>query len=788
MRISMEWLQDWLQIDETPRELGHRLTMAGLELDAIEAAAPVFHGVRVGRVISVEPHPDADRLRVCQVEAGEAEPLNIVCGAPNVYTGMVAPVAVVGAELPGEFRIKRSKLRGVASEGMLCSAREIGLAEDAEGLLDLPADLEVGSDLRTALGLDDHVLEVDLTPNRADCLGMRGIARECSALLDRPLQVRPAPAVEATLDRRVRVTVDDAQACPIYSGRILEGLDARAPTPLWMSERLRRAGVRPLSAIVDVTNYVMLELGQPLHAFDADRADEVIRVRRGGEGESLTLLGGEQTVELSARDLVIAGETQPLALAGIMGGAASAVDDDTTRVVLECAHFAPRALAGRAREHGLHTDASHRFERGVDPTLVPRAMERATELLLAICGGACGPVETVGDIPSTHDERPITLRAGRIERLLGVALDDGEVERILRALDCVVEPGGDGTWRVLAPRARFDLEREEDLIEELARVHGYDRLPRTLPGAVPPVTPPGGLKALWEGLTRRGFHEVISFSFIDREVSQRFYPEVEPLALANPIASDMSVMRPGLWPGLVSTAAWNTARQQYDLRLFEHGLRFVPGASGLSQEPRLAGLLSGRAMPEHWETASRELDFFDAKGEVETLCGNLAEPLRFRAEKHPALHDGQSARVLAGEQPIGWVGKLHPSLAERFDLGAPVFLFDLDARTVSTDPVAQFRPLSAYPSIRRDLALVVQENVPAGDLLAAIGELELELLRDVRLFDVYQGKGLNPGEKSLALGLILQAFDRTLDDSDVTAVTDAVVAHLESRFNATLRH
>ncbi|WP_018935697.1 phenylalanine--tRNA ligase subunit beta [Thioalkalivibrio sp. ALJ24] len=787
MRISIEWLQDWLQIDETPQDLGHRLTMAGLELDAIEPAAPAFHGVRVGRVLTVEPHPDADRLRVCQVEAGENEPLNIVCGAPNVYAGMVAPVAVVGAELPGEFRIKRSKLRGVASEGMLCSARELGLAEDAEGLLDLPADLEPGADLRTAMGLDDHVLDVDLTPNRADCLGMRGIARECSALLDRPLHAGDIAAVTPELDRRVQVQVEDEQACPVYSARVLEGLDAGATTPLWMSERLRRAGVRPISAIVDVTNYVMLELGQPLHAFDADRCGDTIRVRRGGEGETLTLLGGEQTVKLSPADLVIADAEQPLALAGIMGGASSAVDAETTRVVLECAHFAPRALAGRAREHGLHTDASHRFERGVDPTLVPQAMERASALLVSICGGACGPVVTAGEIPSVQREGAITLRATRIQRLLGVALEAGVVERILRALDCVVESGDEGEWRVFAPRARFDLEREEDLIEELARVHGYDRLPRTLPRPVAPVPPDSGLKALREGLTRRGFHEVISFSFIDREVSRGFYPEVEPLALANPIASDMSVMRPGLWPGLVTTAAWNTARQQNDLRLFEHGLRFVPDASGLRQEPRLAGLMTGRAVPEHWEGEARELDFFDASGEVEMLCTGLDAPLRLRAERHPALHDGQSARVLAGEDPIGWVGRLHPALAERFDLGA-VFLFDLDARAVCHDPVPQFRPLSAYPSIRRDLALVVAEEVPAGDLLAAIEALDLPLLREVRLFDVYRGKGLNPGEKSLALGLILQAFERTLDESDVAGVTDAVVAQLESRFNATLRH
>lgn len=785
MRISVQWLQEWLQIDETPEQLGHRLTMAGLELDAMEAAAPAFSGVRVGHVVAVDPHPDADRLRVCRVEAGEAEPLTIVCGAPNVHEGMRAPVAVIGAVLPGDFRIKRSKLRGVASEGMLCSARELGLADDAEGLMSLPATLEAGQDLREALGLDDTILEVDLTPNRADCLGMRGIARECSALLDRPLHAPAMPGVDVASDARVSVVIENPEACPLYAARVLEGLDAKAVTPLWMTERLRRAGVRPLSAIVDVTNYVMLELGQPLHAFDADRTGAPIQVRQGKQGETLTLLGGDQTVKLSPQDLVIAGDDGPLALAGVMGGGASAVDASTTRVILECAHFAPRALAGRARAHGLHTDASHRFERGVDPTLVPQAMERATQLLLELCGGQCGPVEQVGATPASHAEQAIVLRPDRVQRLLGVTLEASEVERILQALDCRIETSASG-WSVRAPRARFDLEREEDLIEELARVHGYDALPQTLPKPVAPVTPESGLRSLRNGLARQGFHEVISFSFIAREAASAFYPDVEPLALANPISSDLAVMRPGLWPGLVTTAAYNQARQQSDLRLFEHGLRFVPDASGLRQEPRLAGLLGGRVAPEAWEGEAKTVDFFDAKGTVEGLCERVAGPLGFRAERHSALHDGQSARVLVDGQPIGWVGRLHPALCERFDV-EPVYLFDLDATAVVRAPVAQFSPLSPYPSIRRDLALVVAESVAAGDVLAAIDELGLEILQDVRLFDVYQGKGLNPDEKSLALGLILRAFDRTLGEQDVAGVTDAVVQHLQARFNATLR-
>ena len=783
----MEWLREWVSVEESAEAFGHRLTMAGLELDAIEAAAPAFSGVRIGAVLTVAPHPDADRLRVCQVDAGTGETLNIVCGAANVFEGMRAPVACIGAVLPGDFRIKRSKLRGVESRGMLCSAVELGLAESSEGLMELPMEAPVGADFREWLGLDDAILEVDLTPNRADCLGMIGVAREAGVLLDQPVGGPAIEPVAATVDSAVEVRSTDADACPMYAARVIEGLDPEACTPLWIRERLRRCGLRPLHPVVDVTNYVMLELGQPMHAFAAEAAGPVITVRFGETGDRLQLLNGNE-IEPGPADLLIAGEGGPLALAGIMGGESSAVGTSTTRIVLESAHFSPRALAGRARAYGLHTDASHRFERGVDPTIPLYAMERATAMILQIAGGAAGPVVHTGSIPAAHADAPIGLRRDRILRVLGVALAPNEVERILTGLGCRVTVVDDG-WQVRPLRARFDLVREEDLIEELARIHGYERLPQTLPEATAPVTSRAhdAIDLRKRELADLGFHEVISFSFIGPDWAAAFYPEVQGLALANPISSELAVMRPGLWPGLVRTAAHNIARQRGDLRLFEHGLRFVPDASGLRQESRLAGLLCGRAEPEHWQAARRPVDFFDAKGVVESLCARNAGTLQFVAAAHPALHDGQTAQVLLDGHGIGWVGALHPSLRERFDV-PELFLFELDSAVLAEGYVPTFNALSAFPSIRRDIALVVDEDVPVGEMLAAVGELSLPILQETRLFDVYRGKGLEENEKSIALGLILRAFDRTLGEGDVDSVTKAVVDQLSARFGAKPRY
>lgn len=788
MRISLQWLREWVAVSESAEAIGHRLTMAGLELDALEPAAPDFSGVNIGEVVRVEAHPNADRLRVCEVSVGTGETLSIVCGAPNVAVGMRAPVAMIGAVLPNDLRIKRSRLRGVESQGMLCSASELGLAEHASGLLPLPGDAPLGADFRTWLGLDDRILEVDLTPNRADCLGMRGIAREVGVLLQQPVTEPDCSPVPAVTEARVAVTLAAPEACPTYVARVIEGLDPQASTPLWLHERLRRAGIRPVHPVVDVTNYVLLELGQPMHAFAADAVSGGINVRFAQPGERLRLLNDAE-IAVGPQDLLITDAQGGLALAGIMGGLESAVQPDTTRIILESAHFTPTAIAGRARAHGLHTDASHRFERGVDPTLPALAMERATALILAIAGGQPGPTLIAGSIPDLRADAAITLRRERIPRLLGWSLPDAEVVRILSGLGCQVATQPEG-WAVTPLRARFDLTREEDLIEELARVHGYEQLPQTLPQVAPPVLSrrTAALQRCKQLLVEAGFYEVVSFSFIPPDWAQAFYPEAQALALSNPISSELAVMRPGLWPGLLRTLAHNRARQQPDLQCFEFGLRFVPTTQGLQQEMQLAGLLHGRAYPEQWANPNqRGLDFYDAKGVVEMLCLATGKSLQFKAAAHPALHPGQSAQVLLDQQPVGWLGALHPALAQRFALPS-AYLFELDAEVLRHDQVPQLQPLSAFPAIRRDLALVVSRDTPAAEILAAIEELQLPLVQEMRLFDVYQGEGLEKYEKSLALGLIFRAFDRTLGEEDEQAVITAILDHLKARLGVRTRY
>jgi phenylalanyl-tRNA synthetase beta chain len=785
MRISLHWLREWLDIHETPAEVGHRLTMAGLELDALESAAQVFSGVVVGTVQQVEPHPDAERLRVCQVDAGDGRVRTIVCGAANVAAGMRVAVALPGAHLPGGVAIGQSTVRGVASEGMLCSGQELGLEESSPGILELPAAFANGEDLWSLLALEDSILEVDLTPNRADCLSILGIARELAVLLDRPLRMPEIPPVLADSERSPRITIAAPDACPAYAARFLGNLDCSAQTPMWMRERLRRAGIRPLYPAVDVTNYVMLELGQPLHAFDADLLGPDIEVRWGRASESLVLLGGQE-VQLDSRDLVIANPTGPVALAGVMGGEATAITAATRSIVFESAHFTPRAVAGRARAHGLHTDASHRFERGVDPTLPLYALERATQLLQEIAGGVAGPVVLDGEIPNAHVETQIVLRAARIPRVLGIAFAPMEVERILTGLGCLVQPHDeeDG-WQVRVPRARFDLTREEDLIEELARVHGYERLPQTLPSRSLPQRL-GSASVLNERkrlLADLGFFEVITFSFIPPEWSEAFFPQAGSLTLANPISSDLSVMRPGLWPGLVRVAQHNLARQQSTIKIFEHGLAFNSQNNEIQQENRFSGLLCGQAEPESWLRGKRPLDFFDAKAVVESLAAAAGLKPDFLPAQHPALHDGQTALIRVDGQPCGWLGALHPRLRQRFDL-PELFLFDLHAAWVTADRVARFHPLSIYPAVRRDLAIVVDEQVNAADILSTIAALELPDLRELRVFDVYRGGNLEKNEKSIALGLILRAFDRTLAEKDVETATVAILDELKARWGA----
>ena len=790
MKISTDWLREWVAVEDSPAALGERLTMAGLEVEGIAPAAPEFRGVIVAEIVGCERHPDADKLQVCSVSTG-SETLQIVCGAPNARVGLKAPLAVVGAALPGGLAIRRAKLRGVESHGMLCSARELGLSEDGSGLLELPADAPVGTDLRDWLGLDDQIIEVDLTPNRGDCLGMRGIAREVGVLYELPVTEPAVPEVAAAIDDRLDIRLEAPHACPRYLGRIIRGVDVKAASPMWLVERLRRAGIRSLGPVVDVTNYVMLELGQPMHAFDLATIDGGIVVRKARNGETLELLNG-QTVTLRDDTLVIADHSRPVALAGIMGGEPTSVGDGTRDILLESAFFAPEAIAGRARQYGLHTDSSHRFERGVDYALQRRAIERASQLIIEITGGQPGPVvEAVetGQLPAVAE---IELRAERIERVLGIAIPAAEVEAILARLGLEVT-AGNGGWKVRIPSFRFDLGIEVDLIEELARVWGYERIParRALQEAAVAPQPENRIaqRRLRALLVDRGYQEAITYSFVDPKLQQLLDPEQTPLALANPISADLSVMRTSLWPGLVAAALYNQNRQQPRVRLFELGLRFRGGLDDLAQERMIGGIATGTRLPEQWGAPETAVDFYDIKGDVEALLALTGAPERFRFEpaRHPALHPGQSARVLRDGQEIGWLGALHPELERKLDLDGRTFVFELLLDAVSAARTPAFQPLSRFPSIRRDLAVVVRDETPAEAVLDVVRQAAGELLRRVFVFDVYRGKGIPEGSRSLAIGLILQDSSRTLTDEDVDGVIGRTVERLSQELGAVLR-
>ncbi len=791
MKVSERWLREWVDPAISTAELVAQLTMAGLEVDSVEPAAPPFEKVVVGRVVGLIPHPDADRLRVATVDVGGAEPLQIVCGAPNVAVGLCAPTALIGAVLPGDFKIKPSKLRGVQSLGMLCSAKELGLAESSDGLLPLPADSRPGQDVRELLALDDSLIEIELTPNRGDCLGMEGIAREVAALNRHQFRPLPADAVEPVVDATFPVALIDPADCPRYVGRVIRGVDSSAETPLWMKERLRRAGIRSLGPLVDVTNYVMLELGQPMHAFDLDRLTGGIEVRRARTGDRLELLNGV-LVEPDAETLLITDQGGPLALAGIMGGEISSCTDVTRDVFLESAFFAPASIAGRARRYGLQTDSSYRFERGVDSRLQRRAAERATRLLVDIAGGQPGPLVEAVSPEHLPAEPAIRLRPERIRKLLGLEIPATEIEEILRRLGMAVAVESDH-WRVVPPSSRFDIALEADLIEEIARIHGYIRLPsnRPLTRLEMPPQPEGRveLARFKETLVQRGFQEAITYSFVDPFFQRQLDPEQEPLALANPISADLAVMRTSLWPGLLKALVHNQKRQQVRVRLFEHGLNFIPADDGLRQEPYLGGVVAGAALPEQWGVPARPVDFFDLKADIEALLALTGEPeaFAFVAAPHPALHPGQSARIERSGAMVGWLGTLHPGVARELDVEGDAFAFELRLTNLQLARAPVFGELSKFPVSRRDIAIVVDEVVTAQAIQDCIRQFGGELLRDVWLFDVYRGKGVGEDRKSLALGLILQDFSRNLTESVVEETVSGIIAGLTEQFDATLR-
>lgn len=804
MIFTQQWIREWLgdSVDPAllePEKLVSQLTMAGLEVDAHGPVAAAFSGVLVAEVLDVQPHPDADKLRVCSVSDG-SQTHQVVCGAPNVRAGLKVPYATIGAELPGAdadkpFRIKKAKLRGVDSSGMLCSAAELGLSDAADGLYELPAAAPVGVDIRDYLKLSDIFYELDLTPNRGDCLGIRGIAREIAALNGVSAPPPQIPAVAAAIDDTFPVSINAADACPRYLGRVVRDIDVTAPTPLWLQEKLRRCGLRSIDAVVDVTNFVLLELGQPMHAFDLGQLNREICARLATPDDELVLLDGK-TVQPDPDTLLISDADGPLALAGIMGGENSGVTQSTRDVFLECAFFAPLAVAGRARRYGLHTDASHRYERGVDFELQAMAMERATALLLEICGGKAGPVtETLGNVPAT---REVSLRPANVTRLLGMSMSDEQIVGILNGLGILILEKTEDEMRFAVPSFRFDISIEADLIEELARIHGYDNLPVTRPAVRMqlPDQPESavGLSRLRERLVTLGYQQVISYSFVEPGLMAAIQASPPPVPLLNPISADMSVMRTSLWPGLISTLRHNVNRQQSRVRLFETGQVFLRREGDheltIRQPEMLAGLVYGSRLPTEWSQGREPADFFDLKGDLEVLLGltGRAESFTFEPAEHQALQNGQCARLVVNGRHVGLLGALDPRLQRELDISHRVLVFEIELSALLTAKVPDFKPLSRFPEVSRDLAVVLDQQVSAQALRQLLQAEAGEFLVGLRIFDVFQGDALGKNKKSVALGLTWQHPSRTLGDDDINVIIERCVKGLEDKFNAKLRN
>jgi phenylalanyl-tRNA synthetase beta chain len=795
MKISLQWLREWVDAGLEPKALGSALTMAGFELESIAAAAPPFEGVRVAEIVSAQPHPQADKLRVCEVSLGEGgAPLQIVCGAPNARAGLKTALATVGAHLPGDLKIKAAKLRGVESAGMLCSAKELGLSDISEGIVELPPDAPVGANVREYLGLDDTVLELAVTPNRGDAMSMRGIAREVAALASQPMVPPDTTAVAATSMEQPVISLGSAAACPRFHARIIVDVDNTRASPIWLRERLRRAGVRSISPVVDITNYIVQELGQPMHAYDLDKVQGGLTARLAKSGETCELLDG-RTVELQPDMLVIADEAGPVALAGVMGGARTAVSAETRRVLFEVAWFAPSAIAGRGRRFGLTTDASQRFERGVDPEIGAQAIERATRLLQLVAGGEAGPVVTVEEAIHLKRYPPVSLRVSQIERLLGLSISADEATALLQRLgiareSAALESSGSETLRFAVPSQRFDLSIERDLIEEIARLVGFERIP-TAPAPVAQVIKPLAADAateqrLLDTLAARGYHEGIHFAFVEPGFQSALFPDVAAHTLSNPISSDLAVMRVSLWPGLIKAALENQRRQQSRLRLMEHGVVFPVGAA---ESDRLAGLAMGPRWPEQWGGGRELVDYFDVRADLEAIL-SLAAPaheIRFEAALSPCLHPGRSARILRGDRPIGSIGELHPEHVRRLEFVSAPILFELDVAMAFAPTRQTFEEPSRYPQVRRDLAFIVDEAVSYSDIRERVLSASSSALREVILFDIYRGRGIEEGRKSVALGLILQDKGRTLTDEDTDRLIESVKGSLVAGLQASFR-
>lgn len=783
MQFSENWLRQFVNPAIDSETLSRELTMTGLEVEALEPVAASFSKVVVGEILSAEKHPDADRLQVLRVNIGTAEPLQIVCGAPNARIGLKAPCALVGAELPG-FNIKQAKVRGIESFGMMCSSAELGLFEESNGLLELASTAKVGQDIRELLDLDDKLFTLKLTPNRCDCLSILGIARDVAALTGTELQQLQVADVKATINAQLTVTVQESAACPLYCGRLIHGVKADAETPDWITRRLERSGLHSISAVVDITNYVLLELGQPMHAFDAARLQGNIQVRYANPKDKLALLN-EQTIELDADMLVIADDNGAIALAGVMGGSASAVSNTTTGIFLESAFFAPAAIVGRARRLGFSTDSSYRFERGVDFANTLQALERATSLILEICGGEAGPVTEV--LNALPQRQPVRLRMNRLCRVLGIQLDIAAVAEIFHKLGFDFQQA-DAEFIVTPPSYRFDIAIEEDLIEEIARLHGYDNIPATAPHADLNMLPSAETRlnrtVLRDAMAASGYQEIVSYSFVDESWERDLLGNNSPIKLMNPIASDMSVMRSGLWGGLLDSLVYNLNRKQSRVYLFEMGASYARTKDGFSETQRISGLAYGDSAPEQWGVAAREVDFYDIKADVDRLTQGQAQ---YVAAEHAALHPGQSAQVLLNGRTIGWLGKLHPKWQQHYQLPRGVILFELDVAPLLERTLVQYSEVGKFPPVRRDIAVLVDEKVKVQDLLDTMRATKIPLVSDMALFDIYRGKGIAEGKKSLAFLVLMQDTQKTLTDAEADEVMAKLLDAVAKKHHAELR-
>ncbi len=798
MKFSESWLREWVNPDLSTQELGHQLTMAGLEVDAIDAVAPEHTGVVVGQIIKAEQHPNADKLQVCQVDVGDLseQPLQIVCGASNARAGLKVACAMVKAKLPGNFKIKKSKLRGELSYGMLCSASELGLADSSDGIMELAKSAPLGQTLNDYYQLNDVSIELGITPNRSDCLSIEGIAREVSVITSVAMNVPKMGETAVQIDEQLNIKLDAPELCPHYAGRIIKGINSEITTPLWMIEKLRRSGLRSISAIVDITNYVMLELGQPMHAFDLAKLDTSIIVRKANKDEALVLLDG-QTISLKDDTLVIADKSQAIALAGIMGGEKTSVSDSTQDIFLESAFFVPEKIAGKARNYGLHTDSSHRFERGVSAQLQMRAIERASELIIDIVGGKAGPIteQTESEFMPKHSsqESRVKFDPNKVYKLLGVSLEVAEIEDILTKLEMKIEKQGK-VWMVTPPDFRFDIAYDVDLIEEIARIYGYDNLP------VSPIASAVNMAScseaqisenrIKETLVALDYQEVINYSFVEPKVQNLIDPKMQKIALSNPISEDLSEMRTTLWPGLCKSLVYNQNRQQSRIRLFETGSRFIYDDQGvLQQQPVISAIVTGSSFSEQWAIKEQAVTFYDMKADVESILalGSKGDEYQFVSEVHPALHPGQSARVYKKGIAVGWLGTLHPKVLKKLQIKTQAIVFELDLELIKEAKIPSFKIMSKFPAIRRDIAIIVDSSIDSNDIINTIKHNSDQNLIEVLLFDVYTGEGVDDSKKSLAIGLTLQDTERTLLDEEIDQLISSILTQLEEKYQAIQR-